>query len=86
MCLVSGILNGWWSDMSKAFKVWVEYSSFSKVMKSEEMRDAVYQAARTIASRDPNFSASSFFAKSRAVGTVWDNSPKITNNLLKAVR
>lgn len=72
--------------MSKSFKVWVEKSAFAKVMKSDGMKDACYEAASSIANKDPNFYATSYTGKKRAGANVWDRSSKLSNNLLKAVR
>lgn len=73
--------------MSKSFKVWIDYASFGKVMKSKGMREVVYQSARNIATRaGKGYSASSYIGKSRASARVWDNSGNVNNELLKAVR
>lgn len=73
--------------MNNKVKVWIEYKKFAKVMKSEDMKEACYQAARQIADRaGAGYSASSFIGKNRAAGRVWDNSGTLDNTLLKAVR
>lgn len=68
-------------------KVWIDYTSFGKVMKSNELKEACYQAAKEIADRaGSGYRASSYYGKKRAGAYVWDNTGTMDNTLLKAVR
>lgn len=72
--------------MNDTFKVWIDYKKFGKVMRSEGMKSVCEHKAKEIEKQDPDFSASSYIAKTRAGATVYDNSKELSNKLLKAVR
>lgn len=72
--------------MNKGWTVWIEYKKFGEVMKSDEMKAACKEVADNIASKNSNFSASTYVGKKRAGAIIWDNSSVLDNKLLKAVR